>query len=658
MSVAPLAIADDPGGLLSAAAGSPEVLRVRADGFARTYSGPVGRIGKLVFERNADGWFVVDTGVQGGVFLDGCRMQRLPLYASRSIEVRVGAPDGHAVRFEVIRAASEPVRTTSKPALVADCVDVTTAEGRSLVRRASFELQAGQLVAVIGPSGAGKSTLLRALTGQQQAAAGRVTWRGVDLHADTESRRAHVGLVPQEEILHPQLTVRHSLEFAARLRLPAGTSADERHQTVERVIDQMDLAQRADVPVRNLSGGQRKRVSIATELLTAPPLLFLDEPTSGLDPGLDRAVMEQLRKLADDDRLVVVATHSVMGLDVCDSVVAVAKGGIVAYVGPPDGLLDYFGVDDHPALFDRLAAGRVEAVGGAPRHQRSRVGRLPILGRPSGATQLSTLVLRNLAVMLADRLNVAMLLVLPLVLAMLARVVQGDHGLSLDAGRTPKGLFDGAETGQRLAVLVIAAALLGVAMSVRELVKERAIWHREYAVGVSPGVYFASKVLVLLPIAFTQGAVVAWLAMLGLPGPDGNGLLDSGRVEIEFAIGLLAAVMAAGGLLVSAVVRSVDQVMPALVAVVMSQVVLSSALIHLEGRPVLDQLSWLAPGRWSFAAAAATTGLERAKAGVPGAVADVLAKATAGQWWLDLSVLALLGVGLIALGARAVRRNV
>ena len=629
-----------------------EWLRVVADDFDKTYRGPAGRIGKLLFQRASDGWFVTDVGVQGGVFLDGCRMERLPLFAERPTEVRIGGVDGHRVRFEVITTALPLVEPV---ALVAKSVSVRAADGTTLVRSATFEIETGTLTAVIGPSGAGKSTLLRALAGQQPMASGRVTWRGADLLGDADLKRSQVGLVPQEEILHPQLTVRSSLEFAARLRLPRTSRTRDRHEAVERVLRQLDLKERAQLRIQDLSGGQRKRVSIASELLTAPPLLFLDEPTSGLDPGLERSVMEHLRALADGDRAVIVATHSVMGLDMCDTVVAVGRGGVVAYVGSPEDILEYFGVADHPALFALLASGEVQAAEPAALTARKRSRHVIVPGATS-LRQAVTLIARSVAVIRADRLNSTLSALLPLVLALLSRVVPGSAGFSMARSRTPGGLLDSTESGQRLAVLVIAAALLGVAMSVRELVKERAVWRREYAVGVSPGVYFSSKAFVLGLICFVQGVAMAWLATVGLPEPDHRGVLGAGRWEIALIVGLLAAVMAIGGLVVSALVKSTDQVMPALVAIVMSQVVLSGALIRVAGRPLLEQIAWLAPARWADAAAAITTGL--ARAGTRNLAPDPLMAISRQQWWIDAAVLVGLGVAMAVAGLRAVRRGV
>src|SRR4029078_587456 len=158
--------------------------------------------------------------------------------------------------------------------------------------------------------------------------------------------------VPQDDILHAQLTVREALAYAAELRFPQDTAKAERRERGDEVIRELGLEQRADQPVHSLSGGQRKRVSVALELLTTPSLLFLDEPTSGLDPGMDRSVMHMLRGLADDGRTVIVVTHSVLSLDVCDRLLLLSVRGRLAYYAPPDNALAFFGFEQWPEAFE------------------------------------------------------------------------------------------------------------------------------------------------------------------------------------------------------------------------------------------------------------------------------------------------------------------
>ena len=649
----------------------PLRLRVTVEGRVRVFNGPTASLGRMTFHRDAHGWSVVDHEVELGLYLAGCRVRQLPLSPGRVVIVAVGHADGPRLELEVLEpellepevapepepAVVEPV-TVAPPALAVDRVSFA-ADGRTLLDSVTLSFPENSLTALIGPSGAGKSTLLRLLTGQARPTSGQVRWHGTDVHAEYDSLRHRIGLVPQEEILHRQLGVRQGLAYAARLRLPDGTTSGARMHRVEEVIERMDLGRQADQRVSSLSGGQRKRVSIATELLTAPPLLLLDEPTSGLDPGLDRSVMQQLRGLADDGRTVVVATHSLLGLETCDQVVVLARGGRLAYAGPPAGLLEHFGCEDHPELFDLLQGPGVPAFTHArgifadERRRHVRGGDVPASG-----VQLRTLVRRNLAVLLADRMHLALLLAMPLVLAGLARLVPGSAGLSMWHTRNKAGQLIGTEPSQRLTILVVAAVLIGIAMTVRELVGERAIFRREYAVGLSPGVYYASKALVLATVCLLQGLVVGWLAVAGMLGPDRGGVHGWGWWEVGVPIGLLAAVTALIGLAVSARVRALEHAMPALVAVVMVQLVLSGALVRMAGRPVLDYVSWLSPSRWAYAASASSVHLERAHHFDPAAVSDPLLHATASQWFTDVGALLGLGVVAVVLGLGAVRRSV
>jgi len=540
-----------------------------------------------------------------------------------------------------------------RPVLIARRLAVQAQSGRILISDIDVALGPNSLTAVIGPSGAGKSTLLHSLAGQISPADGGVWWQGHHLHDDYLDLRTQIGFVPQEEIQHPQLGVRQSLMFSARLRLPDSTTAGALATRVDDVIAQVGLqAEQRQRIGSQLSGGQKKRVSIATELLTAPPLLFLDEPTSGLDPGRDRTIMHQLRALADDGRVVVVATHSVLGLDLCDTIIVMARGGHLAYAGPPEELLEHFGCADYPEMFDLLETPShlPRTAASAPAPPSARRDAIASATR-SASRQFLTLVRRNLALLFADRMHLTMLLVMPLVLAGLSRIVQGDYGLGL--WKDSRGVFHAMEANQRLTILIIAAALMGAAMSIRELVQERAIFRREYAVGLSPGAYFASKALVFGVVCFLQGVLVARLATWGLPEQDGMGVLQRGWWEIAIPLGLFAAVMSFVGLWISAKARSTEQTTPALVAVVMIQIALCGALIPVAGRAVIEQVTMFAPGRWAFAATASSANLDRS----PRFVDDNLINFTTDQYWANLAGLAILGVLVLWAGYAAVRRS-
>lgn len=212
----------------------------------------------------------------------------------------------------------------------------------------SFTLRPGELVALIGPSGAGKSTLIKVLLGLRSPSRGEVQLGG----APVADGAAPVGYVPQHDALHTALSVRRALDFAAQLRLPA-LSADERAQRIEATLGQVDLLERADLKIARLSGGQKKRVSVALELLTLPPVLILDEPTSGLDPGLEARSMALFQELARGGRIVLVATHAMESLHRCDALMVLVKGQL-AYLGAPADALTFFRAPSYAAIFDQL----------------------------------------------------------------------------------------------------------------------------------------------------------------------------------------------------------------------------------------------------------------------------------------------------------------
>lgn len=295
----------------------------------------------------ADGTYeIADLGSHNGTFLNGTRTDRAPVTEGDIIGI------GHTALCLIGDQLQEYVDTGEVSLDVQDLAVAVDHGRKTLLDDVSFPVGAKCLLAVVGPSGAGKSTLLGALTGLRPAEHGTVLYDGRDLYRDYAELRSRIGLVPQDDILHAQLTVRRALTYAAELRFPQDTAPAERQARVDEVIGELGLRQRADQSIHSLSGGQRKRVSVALELLTKPSLLFLDEPTSGLDPGMDRSVMHMLRGLADDGRTVIVVTHSVLSLDVCDRLLVLAPGGRIAYFGPPDETLGFFGFAQWPEAFE------------------------------------------------------------------------------------------------------------------------------------------------------------------------------------------------------------------------------------------------------------------------------------------------------------------
>ncbi|WP_449341744.1 FHA domain-containing protein [Streptacidiphilus alkalitolerans] len=538
-----------------------------------------------------------------------------------------------------------------------------------LLDNVSFGVPEKSLVAVIGPSGSGKSTLLRALTGYRPADRGDVLYDGRNLYKQFAELRQRIGLVPQDDILHSQLTVRTALKYAAELRFPGDTEAAERARRVDEVLVELHLEKRADNKITALSGGQRKRVSVALELLTKPSLIFLDEPTSGLDPGMDRDVMKMLRGLADEGRTVLVVTHSVAELALCDRLLVMAPGGSVAYFGPPKEALHFFGYETWADVFqafenypDHDWAGRfrgsvhyqmysadveaVQAQSSQIQHEQTKPPK-----QQSWGSQLSTLIRRYATVIGADRGFVGLLIALPLIMGAMSLALGSSAGL-VGTGDPQKPNTD---AGTLLLVIAVGVCLTGAANSVRELIKERVIYERERAVGLSRSAYMMSKVIVLGVITALQSIVLSVMGILPNKLPAHGLLVSSSPLpEMVIVFTLLGIVSMMLGLVVSAVVKTAEKTMPLLVLLAILQVVFCGVLVKLT-QPGIAQLVWLVPSRWAVAAEAATVDL--AHIGDPAHADDKLWTHTLTQWSIDTGALVLLGVVCAFLVVRLLRKH-
>jgi ABC-type multidrug transport system ATPase subunit len=656
----------------------------------------------------AGGYVLVDLGSTNGTYHNGRRVDRAPLQPGDQVSIG---------KFKLVfdgRRLHEHV-DVGPVTLSAEGITVDIGKAR-IVNDVSFSLEQGSLLGVVGPSGCGKSTLIKALTGLRPASAGRVYYDGRDLYGDYAELRYRIGMVPQDDVLHRQLTVRRALRFAASLRFADDVSRKERRARVEEVLQTLGLTPSAKQRIDNLSGGQRKRTSVALELLTEPSMLCLDEPTSGLDPALDRDVMQELRGMADRGRTILCITHSVLHLDMCDRVLVMCPGGTTGYFGPPGELLEFFEAEDYADVFakvtnqpevwtrrylesdlyrryvaepiaaarDRQPAPRPPAqppaasngpAGDAPaewfgrsvqvpdsvaravpdpiaRALKLNLGKRGVANRakdPVGPVrEFITLSIRMFAVITADRGFFLFLLGLPLVLALLSHAVPGDGGLGPPVGSSVEARL---EAQRLLVVLVVGAAFIGISASIREIVHESVIYKRERAVGLSPGAYLAAKFVVLGIINVIQVTIFVLLSLLGRGAPAQSLVLGSPTLEVIVPVAMVTTSCTMLGLCISALARSVAQTTPVLVVLVMGMLVLSGGLFEIGGEPVLNQVSWLSPTRWGFAAGGATVDILSM---VP--LDDSLWTHSAGSWWRAIQLLAL-QIALLTTAARFAMRR-
>jgi ABC-type multidrug transport system ATPase subunit len=525
-----------------------------------------------------------------------------------------------------------------------------------LLERISLTARPGTLTALIGGSGAGKTTLSRLIAGYATPTSGSVTFEGHDIHTEYASLRTRIGMVPQDDVVHRQLTVSQALGYAAELRLPPDTSKADRAQVVAQVLDELGLTEHADTRVDKLSGGQRKRASVALELLTGPSLLILDEPTSGLDPALDLQVMTMLRQLADAGRVVLVVTHSLTYLDVCDQVLLMAPGGKTAFLGPPDQIGAVMGTTNWAHIFAKVGADPDEANRRFLAQKRpppptpvQAPAELGVQARTGLRKQFATIARRQVRLVVSDRAYFVFLAVLPFVMGALSLTVPGSVGF----GYADPSSESAGEAGMILTLLTIAAVFMGTALTIRDLIGERPIFRREQAVGLSGTAYLAAKIAVFCTFAIIAAAIATAIVVAGKGTPTRHAVLlgqSSLGATLELFLAVAATCVAAAmlGLLLSALARSNEQIMPLLVVSLMMQVVLCGGLVPVTHRIFLDQLSWVVPSRWGYAAQASTVDLWTVSPG-PQSPRDSHFAHTPAAWLFDMSMLAVLSVGCAAL---------
>ncbi|MFL5000466.1 MAG: ATP-binding cassette domain-containing protein [Xanthobacteraceae bacterium] len=465
---------------------------------------------------------------------------------------------------------------------------------QALLREISLSFRPSELIAIVGASGAGKSTLLDALTGFRQATSGTVLINGQDLYTQPAARDA-LGYVPQDDIVHRQLTVERALRYNARLRLPDDTSDDEIERRVQEALAEVELADRRDVAIDRLSGGQRKRVSIAVELVSRPQLLYLDEPTSGLDPGLDRQLMMLLRRLADDGRTVVLTTHATSNIAICDKVVFLGRGGRLCFFGAPQEAHHFFGVSTFAEIYaalehdTRAAAEWEERYRVSPYYSRyigtriaehllatdGRITARTVEPKDSAWRQFQTLTRRYLRLLWSDKPTLAYLIGQAPLMALFLAMVSGAEVFRLGQP------FANAQVA--LTLLMIFNLWIGANTACREIVKERPIYRRERLANLRIGPYVASKVVVLAILNLFQ--TVLYVGVFELwSGAPANGVFLPAWLELMLTIWITGIVGSAMALFISAAAANLDLALSITPSSIIPQMLLAGALFALPAQ--------------------------------------------------------------------------
>ena len=459
-------------------------------------------------------------------------------------------------------------------------------------KHVNLSIKPGELVAVIGGSGAGKSTILNCMCGYLKPTHGTIYVNGVDLYKNFDAMKKLIGYVPQSDIVYDNLTLYDMLMYTAKLRLPKDTAEAEREAAISRAIDIVELTEKRDSLIKALSGGQRKRASIAVELLSDPNLMFLDEPASGLDPGTERNLMQSLKKMSDSGKTVILVTHSTLQLKMCDKVVFMGKGGNLCFCGSYDEALRFFGVTDIVDVYNMItdsAAKWSKKYRDATKPCSVERGKASEMSEKTGereGNQLGVLSARYIKLIANDRQRLILLLAQAPLLALLISFVA--DGKQFEQYEMTKSL---------LFALSCSAFWVGMLNAIQEICKERTILKREYMTGLSLWAYIASKILVLGILCLIQSLMIVgvFAVLVGLPE---EGLILLPFTEILVTTFITAVASTSMGLFVSSLFNNADRAMTVAPILLMPQILFSGLIFKLKD--ATEVISWFAVCRWSM----------------------------------------------------------
>jgi len=583
-------------------------------------------------ERVGQRYRVVDLRSSNGTFVNGERVEGA-LWLKPNDSIRIG-------QYRFILGKDQLAGYDDSKGLKVDVLHLNkwVRKDLNILQDISVAFQPREFIVVVGQSGGGKSTFLDAVAGYRPATApSRVLVNDIDVYTHFDAIRNDIGYVPQKDIIHMELTVYQALDYAAWLRMPPDTAKEERHRRVMEVLEDLDLAHRKDVQISGLSGGQQKRVSIGVELLTKPGLFFLDEPTSGLDPGTETALMQLMRRLADQGRTIILITHATKNVMLADKVIFLARGGFLAWFGPPEEALEYFdryrsdrerragkiefdeiyAILDNPAhgkaddwarryresqayqsyvarpLADKLSLGQAITV---PQPERAvRRAKSPTSRRTSALEQFFILSARNVKILTRDRFALALMLATAPVVSLL------DVILAVILGRNPFDFNTGsmANVMITLFLMTIYGVMVGGISQMREIVKEQDIYKRERLVNLQILPYVLSKIWVAALLALYQAAAYTIVHYLAFDMP--GGATEFFQVYVTMILATLAGMML--GLFASALAPNANSAPLLVIILMLPQIVLAGALV-----PLPTFVSAPTSTRWAFEALMSITG--------------------------------------------------
>ncbi len=523
-----------------------------------------------VLIRKENYWLLEDRGSANGTYVNGRKISSCRV--DERDKVTIGG-----VPLDIGRLFAVPKKDWSSDLLL-QSEDITFQVGEKvIVDGITLCLKPGQFTGLIGPSGCGKTTLMLMLNGYLRPSMGQVYINELSLYDNPQAFQGQLGYVPQDDIIHRELIVSESLRYTSQLRLGSKISEEDREMQIAKIIADLNLTQAADVLIgspekKGISGGQRKRVNMAQELITEPLIYFLDEPTSGLDPRSDLEVMNLLKDMADKGHIVLLTTHKIdeLNFSLFSHLVVMGPGGTLAYHGPADEACSYFGVEKPEDIFDilerrdkaQLKQDYLSSKYSAEHRKGSFTGSEARLNKEGKASfeesfgQFITLCKRNIQIKLRDSLNLSVLLLQAPIILLFMLLVFNDF----------------KDAGAINFVLVVASIWLGFSNSAREIVSEQSIFKREEKAGLSQSAYLWSKILVLGLLCLGQSAVLAAVSVFISD-------LNTSYLTLLLILGLFSFTATNMGLVLSAFVKTGESAMTIVPLMLIPQVILGGLIV-------------------------------------------------------------------------------
>ncbi len=547
--------------------------------------------------RQGTQWILEDLGSRNGTLVNGKAISRTAINPEDLIVI-AGLPLrlGEIIRPQAQQRWNDNLRFTAHNL----CFKV---QDKTIIDDISLCFQPGQFVGLVGPSGSGKTTLMMMLNGYLTPTSGLTMLNRLSVHHNPTAFQGQIGYVPQDDIIHRELTVGESLTYTSKLRLGESLSPDEREAQIQKILQSVNMTSSRDVLIgspekKGISGGQRKRVNMAQELITEPLLYFLDEPTSGLDPSTDHEVMILLKSTADRGHIVILTTHKIdqRNISLFSHLLVLGLGGKLAYYGPASEATAYFHVSEPDDIIKYLKGCPEEEP--KQRYRESKyyremvlegINHVPentVLGKRRFTVpafyQYMVLLSRNLLVKWRDYFSSLILLLQAPIIGLFMLLVFGSGKAKVP--NKPGLLF----------MMLVASIWLGTSNSAREIVGEQTIFRREHKAALSLPAYLFSKITILGMLCALQCLILTAFGYASMELEIAWG----GLYLVLWLTSLVAMLM---GLLISSIVKTGEAAMALVPITLIPQVVMGGLIVKFDYfSDLVKILSGTMLSRWAF----------------------------------------------------------